>query len=742
MSYTYNFPSQRIPESEKTEEWHKQHITEYLTYTGTEDFAEKKEEIASLYYAYSGKLSPEEKEKVRLTITERCGENLGPEFSVYPLIENKIDELVGKYRKRPLKRHLSVSNPDAVIKKLDDKLDMVTEQLLRPINEEMQSEIGFAPETENPDIQLPEDIEEFFSKDYRTLAEDTGENILNQVLIVKKEKEKIFESLKHYLISERCFAFLDEKNGHPSLYIPHVLDCFADSNPNESVQSNHSYFSFDKFMDTNEIFNTFENISESDKMKIENYSGMYKSGGSAGVTMSSSGATDLWFKNEGGRFKSRVVSMIWKSRKKVRFLSINNKETGAEEFKIVDDTFNPRKNRDVVKFIEIEDIRHITMAGPDVVLSWGSLKDQMQTIADKKVRFLPVVGLIKNNPIGTGEIRSVAKKLEYLQRFASEILYEIRLAARQVDGNIAAYDLAMIPTEWLKNGQAKALEKVDFHIKRDRRLYYNSKDKRTQPYASSINMSNQGHMRELVETLSLIEDLSDKISGVRSNSNPYQKAATAEINYQQDTDRIEEYFGLFDTYIETVLERLLLKGKHVYKENDVFSYFAGDGRQKFMQIYPDYFLNDYGIHIADNRREFEKKKRLDEMAGNTFSNASSPQLIRDLLKIWNSETVTEAEGIFDRGLNALEKLRQENMKMQQQQAEQMAQVEREKLEQKTTADSEKLINNKEVALIYANNNADGIGTKETNANLRKMAEIERDLELARRKNAEKSENSK
>lgn len=249
-------------------------------------------------------------------------------------------------------------------------------------------------------------------------------------------------------------------------------------------------------------------------------------------------------------------------------------------------------------------------------------------------------------------------------------------------------------------------------------------------------------MSELMQMLALIEDLADKISGVRSGQNPYQKAATAEINYEQDTDRIEEYFGVFDTYFETVLERLLLKAKHVYKENDTFSYFAGDNRQKFLTIFPDFFVNDYGLSIADNRREYEKKRRMDEMAGNTFSNAGSPQLIRDLLKIWNSESVTEAEGILERGLNALEKIREENMKAAQQQAELAAKTEADKLERLQLQHEQKMENNIEVASIYANNNADGIREKEINANLREMAKIEKDLKISNDRKGEKSENPK
>ena len=165
----YNFPNQRIKESEKDKDWHVSHILEYLSFSTSDEYITKKKEISNLYYAYSAQLTKEEEDKIRALITERCGKNFGPQYFVYPLIENKIEELVGNYRQRPLKRKAMVNNEKAVIKKLDSKIDMLTEEILRDLNEEVKPVIGMAPETPKPEIQIPEDIEEFFSKDFRTI---------------------------------------------------------------------------------------------------------------------------------------------------------------------------------------------------------------------------------------------------------------------------------------------------------------------------------------------------------------------------------------------------------------------------------------------------------------------------------------------------------------------------------------------------------------------------------------------
>ena len=161
----------------------------------------------------------------------------------------------------------------------------------------------------------------------------------------------------------------------------------------------------------------------------------------------------------------------------------------------------------------------------------------------------------------------------------------------------------------------------------------------------------------------------------------------------------------------------------------MFSYFGGDAQQKFLQIFPDFFIDDLGVYIGDNRKEYERKKRVDDMAGQTFGNAQSPDLLLDLIRIWNADSSTEAEAVLRKGIKALEKMREENNKNAQAQAQAQAQADAKKAEDEAQLKREGYEKDIKVATIYANNKADEINTKEAAANLRKMAEIEKDLTI-------------
>ena len=723
----FQFPNQRIKESLKDEEWHVDHIMNYILYSASSDFMYKKAEIEELYYAAAGALSPKQEIACKAMITERYGSNFGPQYFVYPLIENRISQVVGDYRKRPLKRRALVNNEGAVIKKLESKVDMLLEKELREINKQMEPELGFAPETPAPKMQIPKDIEEHYSKDYRTMSEEIAEDVLYQLLVVKKEKEKIYNALEHYLTGGHVFGVHDEKNGHPSVFIPHPLNCFSDTNENSEVQDDMQYFVWDKDMSINEILNTFP-LTEDQTKVVENYSNIASDIGNKGY--------NNWFVSHKNSFRPRVISMTWISRKVSKFKVIKNNQTGKEEYKILPDDYKldkRDKENNNIKSIEIEDVRHVTMLGPELVLSFGPLENQMKTVGNQKKRFIPAVGLVNKNQTGIGNIRSLAKKLLYLQDFASEILYEIRLNIRQIDGNVLVYDMSNIPKEWAKFGPDKALEKVNFYLKRDRMQLINSKDKRSNPYANSANVSQKGRLPELISLLSLIEDMADKISGItkegQGQANPYQKATTTEVNLSSGTARAEEYYGVFDSFVETYLERMIMKSKSVYKKGDVFTYFGGDNQMKFLNIMEDYMMDDLGIHIGDNRKEYERKERMDKIGEQTFGQSQDPEIMLNLIKIWNADSATEAEAIFKIGSQKLAEMRQENIKLQQEAEAQKAKIEEAKLAETARMHQETMQNNIDVANIYADNKIEDVQNKEAGQDRRKAADIQKELLL-------------
>ena len=496
------------------------------------------------------------------------------------------------------------------------------------------------------------------------------------------------------------------------------MDCFYDVDSSEVIQKNPQFFIWSRPLSLNEIFNQFD-VTEEQKTIIENYGNI--------LTRDTSKYKN-WFDNKEDNFRPVVVCMEWVSRITKKFLVIKD-EDGKEEFKILPEGYKKRKDREEdIRSIEVDDVRHIIMVGPAVVLSYGSLENQMQTKGNPKKRFLNVVGMVDDSRNGANQNRSLAKKLKYLQDFASEILYEIRINMRYIDGGVLIYDLANIPKEWMALGANKALEKVNFHLKRDRIQFINSKDRKQNTYANSVNLSQKGRLTELISLLSVIEEMADRISGISKEAQgmagQYAKATTTETNMTASSIRMEYYLGPFDSFVDTLLERMILKAKFVYDKNQVFTYYGGDNQAKFLKIFEPFLQEDLGIHIVDNKKEYERKQRIDQIAERTFGNSQDLEVMLSLINVFNSENSTEAEAVVRRGFKAMKETQMNNEKMAQQQQQMAEETKRAAIEKQDSQAEAKLENNIEVAEIYAHQQNNDTITKETNANLRKAAEIE------------------
>ena len=66
----FQFPNQRIPETKKDINWHKQHIINYVNYSATPHYNERKQDMLECYYAANAQLSPSKKLIIEKTVTE------------------------------------------------------------------------------------------------------------------------------------------------------------------------------------------------------------------------------------------------------------------------------------------------------------------------------------------------------------------------------------------------------------------------------------------------------------------------------------------------------------------------------------------------------------------------------------------------------------------------------------------------------------------------------------------------
>jgi hypothetical protein len=672
-----SLPDQTIAENKKTKEWHIDHAISYATYSITDNYNDQRQEMLKLFRAYNAELSDEEA-KLAKAITCPHGTYLGIPYTVYPLIQSKIEQIVGEFIQRPLRRKAYVTDKKSKNKKFDEKLKMLSEQIMREITEKQKDNLGFTPDTQNPDMEIPEDVEEFFEKDFKPAAEEIADSILNIFLDVRKEKHKFKQLFTDYGITDRAHVVFDKEHGFTTIRKVHPLDCDYDINPYKVVQDNHDYFFENYYLTENEIYNTFPELTRSDKEKIKEAftaisdtdSTTYES-----QELGNSSKYNGWFQTSNKVHRLRLINAMWKSRKRIS-IKVNKNKEDREFYKKVDSNYEERKN-DKLEHIDGEMPRHVIMLGPYVALSWGLMDKRYSHIDDPYSCQLPVLSIVRDNTVGTSLIKSVAAKLYQLQQMASEVLFEIRLALKSAgDSRVLVYDAAQTPKEFSKGAYESGLNRVMHHIKKDKLMIINSKQKGMNSsfnQFTSLDLSQKGGIQDLFNGLAIIEDLASKFVGIsperEGEIGQYQTATGVDKAIRGSAARTEVLFTPFDEFIQALLEKVILKAKHDYEKGEVIHYIFGEMKTKFLVLMEDFFLADFGIYLSDARKDKEAADRIDRAAEMALSNSNTPEMVMGLIEVFEGESAVEKKQVFKRMLDSMNEMRQEQEKAASEQAQ-------------------------------------------------------------------------
>lgn len=727
-----SLPDQTIPESQKTEEWHISHAINYATSSGASTYDGVKKEFLKYYRAYNAELTKVELEATK-HITCPHGTDLGIDYVVYPLIQSKIEQLVGEFVNRPLRRTAYVMDKKSKNSKFEKKVSMLSEEIMREYTEKMQKELGFTPETANQDLQLPKDIEEHFEKDFKMLVEETTNNLLTLFLDVRKEKEKLKEFFVDYCITDRAHALLDKVNGHTSLRKAHPMDADYDINPYQIVQE-HEYFFENYWLTENEVYNIFPDLTADQKLEVkaifQTQSGV-ETVSEDSDQLSTTLKYDGWYETSNKVGRLRLVFGMWKSRKRTSIKVAKNKKTGKPIYKKLNDESEARK-KDKIENIDGEVPRHVIMLGPNICLSWGEMEQKLSTNDNPYRCTLPVVSIIRDNTTGTSTIKSAAAKLFQLQEIASEVLFEIRLALKSAGASrVLVYDAAQTPKEFTKGSYESGLNQVMHHIKKDRLMVINSaqkgSNKNTFNQFTSLDLSQKGAIQDLFNGLAIIEDLASKFIGIsperEGNVGQYQTASGAERAVRGSTARTEVIFRPFDQFIQTLLEKVILKMQHDYEENELIHFVVGDHKAKFIKLTKDFFLADLGCYISDSYKDQEIADTINRAAEMALSTSNTPEMVMGLIEVFEGESASEKKAVFARMVNTMERMRQEQAKAEQEAQERELQDRQDLRDQDMQKSREGNQTEKDVATIYANNKAYDTNKKTLSQERMKAAEL-------------------
>jgi hypothetical protein len=673
-----NFPLQLIPEKDKNEAWHKLHIDVFTGALGTSNsrFTASKEDEFKNYRTYNSIYEP----NLKKYITAPNGKTINQKYEVWPLARQKVRQLVSDFMSRPKKKKVSTINKEAENRKEKHELDLNLSRALKKIDAELSEVLGFDVNgeknaEEQAQMEIPENIEKYMAMTYRESAEDSLQIGVDYLLYAKK----LIESFK--------YGFIDCMVTFKSFYKVYILDnnphwrridprnCFYDLPFESEYLDDCQWFVEERWLTVNQIVAEYE-LNQTEVKQLENIS---KNGQS-----SVSGWVD-WKIGEG--LKVKVTSIEWKSlmMKKVK-VSPNKHNADKPFYKSVEDTYKERKGEKVETRI-VDDIRECTVIGDIITKNWGRVPNQVRSVDSPEKASLSYVGIIGDAT--TDMQHSLVKELEYLQDFASDVLYTIRKVSKKLGKRALVYDMSQIPKQFVnqaakdKNGTGP-LQLVMHHLSEDSLIAINSKDESNKGKASSfnqfkeVNLSPSGDVTELVNLLALIEDLASKVSGVspqrEGQTDQYETASGNRSSIISSTRRTEIYMKPYDGLIQRVLEKAINLSKIAWKDGKKARFFMGDGSMAVLNALPDIALNDYGFYLNDGGKDMQLKDKIDQAAANFLQGTQDPEMILQMIKVFKQETGDEAEQILEAGLNKLSQIQKQAAEQEQASNQEVAKV--------------------------------------------------------------------
>ena len=705
-------PAQKIPNSQKTEEWGKQCIDGIISMGN-----------AKLYNGRSTKYNKQVNYNLVNSIFDEqdfeyvlnpygVKDNVGGQparLNNWNLITPKINLLKGEEIKRPFSFRVIGVNGE-VVNEIEKKQQ---EKMLENFNLKLQSDlakqgIGEQPldEQGNPvEPQQPEQIKKWINQSYQ----DVREQMANQVLEYLKHKErlelKFNEGYEHALIAAEEIYFVGLVAGQPSVRVVNPLYFDYDKNPDLKTIEDANWAREERWMSPGQILDEFgEYLTDDQVERIDK--------GLLGFNFSSNAMfPEFAYKSEDINPILRkqqtnyhntsshilVVTTVWKSMTKIGFLNYTD-ENGEKQSTIVEQGFKLTPElisvQATLEWRWIPEVWEGTKIGNDFYVNIGPRMNQHRSMDNPGSCKLPYVGRVYNNMNATAT--SLVDYLKPHQYLYNIIWYRMEHEIAKASGKKFVMDIAQIP-----RSQGIDMDKWIYYFNSVGIAFINSFEEGTEGSSvgktsnfnqfTSVDMSLSQSMGQYINILSKIEQMAEDVSGItRQRQGQISTSETVggvERSVAQSAAITEIFFYYHNEVKRQVLTQLLEEAKLAFYDSKKITYIVDDIYRHFIDVDGEKFNDsDYGVFLTNSSKDnaaFEAIKGLAQVALQT-----DKARLSDIITIYKSNSLSEVSNIIKQGEAEKQARDGQAQESQQQSAMQIEQMRQEAQERQFAFEAE------------------------------------------------------
>ena len=691
-------PRQKLSFKKKNKEWKESCVEAFIDLSDSgSGYSQRNDELKMLYDYYNG-IIDEADYKYVLKPYGKTRKNFPSEMRNYPIIKPIIDLLLGEKSKRPLNYTVTVQNSDTVSVKENAKTEVIFKNLQQHFMQAVQNQgqdMGMSPEQQQQENPMPEHIAEMFESSYVDTRAELGQKSLNYIFQEQEVYDKIQKAWFHYLVSGEAYTHRGVRNGEPFYEILNPIDVDYDLDPDLEFVEDGDWALTRKYSHASTIIdNYYDSLSEQQVLELEEPRHM-----ESDVTFLYATSSN----KDSNSFRNRlveVVSVYWKSRKRIGFLVYEDPETGTIEQQEVEDGFRlPKEMKEAGAQLEwkwVNEVWEGTRIDGRFYIDINPIPNQRMSIDNPSKCKLPINGR-RYSDTNTSNISLVKLGIPYQLNY-NIYKYRLELSIAKSKDIIGSFDINMIPKKW-------DMDKFMYYVEGTGIAWvdYNKEGVQLNPQHQSVMDMSIKTIAQYVQLLESILQEWEKISGVsrqrQGEIGQYEGKASSQQAILQSAHITEDLFRKFERMEQRDFQALLDYSKEAWLEGKKGMYVMPDGTTDFFDLDSmSHMETNYGIFVSDAGKDQEKLQNIKGLTQAMMQNGAKPGDIAEMLDL---DSFTEIKKNLKKADRVQQQLEQAQQEAQQQQAQQEMQMQQQLKEMENIESEKDRQKDIEIALINA-----------------------------------------
>jgi hypothetical protein len=616
---TYNsgastFPAQKLPKSKKTQEWKESCVDAIIAREGTSSVIgsrTRKERMLINYELYNGNFSEDDLKHVTNPFKVDDGFPATPQDM--NIVRPKIDLLLGEESKRPFNILIIQTNDDVVSEVLEKRSGLLKEYVMSQLNSEL---------TGQPDDQqvTPEQIDSYFKKDFKTIGERAANDILNYYREKLHMTNEFVKGFKDGLIAGEEIYYTGIVNGEPVLERMNPRNCDFDKNVDSELIEDGDWFLYSTKMPPAAIYDRFYDIMTEAQLDsildlIEGR-GFAKSGGNTGSQVNTK--TVMYKDNISSKFLTGeaydqyslpVWHAVWRSFKKVGFVTYYDQESGEESVTMVEEGYKIQPGEEI-EWDWIVELMEGYRVGEDVHLGIQPIEYQYTSIDNPNAKKLPYSGVLYSDTNSRGKsLVGVMKPLQYMYIV---IWYRLELALARDKGKVINMDITQIPKSmgvdvdrWVHILSSLGVNFINPYEEGWDIPGREGGKPAAMNQMGALDLSMSNVIAGYIELMTKIEDMVGELSGVskqrQGSIQQRELVGNVERSVIQSSHITEPLFWTHGLAKKNAITSFLNVAKFAIEQYDkqYVHYFTDDLTRNFFEVTEDFLYSDFDIFVSD-----------------------------------------------------------------------------------------------------------------------------------------------